>query len=102
MTTARKELVDVNVTPWYHCISRCVRQAFILSDELGNDRKQWIEDRLELLADSFAIGVAGFAVMDNHLHVLVRLDPEEARQWTDEDVVCRWIAVYPPANLDME
>ena len=50
MTTARKDVVDVNVTRWYHCTSRCVRQAYILADEMGNDRKQWLEDRLELLA----------------------------------------------------
>ena len=102
MTTARKDLVDVDVTRWYHCISRCVRQAFILADELGNDRKQWIEDRLELLATNFSIGVAGFAVLDNHLHVLVRLAPEDAEAWSDEEVVRRWMAVYPPATLDLE
>lgn len=102
MTTARKDLVDVNVTRWYHCISRCVRQAFILADELGNDRKQWIENRLELLAANFAIGVAGFAVLDNHLHVLVRLAPEDADAWSDEEVVRRWMAVYPPTTLDRD
>ena len=53
MTTARKELVDVNVTPWYHCISRCVRAALLMADEQGNDRKQWLEDRLRLLAEHF-------------------------------------------------
>ena len=102
MTTARRDLVDVNVTPYYHVISRCVRSAYILSDDLGTDRKQWIEDRLELLAGCFSIGVGGFAVLDNHLHVLVRLAPEDARAWSDEDVVRRWMTVYPPANLDLD
>ena len=100
MTTARKELVDVSVTPWYHCISRCVRAALLMADEQGNDRKQWIEDRLQLLAEHFAIGVAGFAVLDNHLHVLVRLSPKSAQDWTAEEVVRRWMAIYPPADLD--
>jgi len=62
-------------------------------------RKQWIEDRLELLASCFAVSVCGFAVMDNHLHVLVRLDPDEAANWSDEDVVRRWIRVYPSKTL---
>ena len=34
--------------------------------------------------------------MDNHLHVLVRLDPDAANSWSDEEVVRRWIRVYPP------
>ena len=38
------------------------------------DRKQWIEDRLKELVGVFAVELAGFAVMDNHLHLLVRLD----------------------------
>ena len=48
MTIARRELVDVSVTPWYHCITRCVRRAFLLGEGLL-DRKQWVEDRLRSL-----------------------------------------------------
>ena len=74
MTMARAHLVDVSVTRWYHCLSRCVRRAFLLS-EGPIDRKEWIEHRLQELADIFAIVVGGFSVMDNHLHVLVRSIP---------------------------
>jgi hypothetical protein len=28
--------------------------------------------------------VAGFSVLDNHLHVLLRLDPEVAQGWSNE------------------
>ena len=56
------------VARWYHCISRCVRRAFLL-DEGPHDRKGWIENRLEELAQIFAIAVGGFSVMDDHLHV---------------------------------
>ncbi len=45
----------------------------MLGDEEHN-RKEWIENRLEELADCFAVAVAGFSAMDNHLHVLIRLD----------------------------
>lgn len=105
MTTARKDIVDTNVTRWYHCISRCVRSAFLMSDDAGEgevDRKQWIEDRLKLLAENFAVAVGGFAVMDNHLHVLCRLDPDDAKQWSDEEIVRRWINVYPPKTLNFD
>jgi hypothetical protein len=52
--------------------------------------KEWVENRLEELADIFAIAVGGFSVMDNHLHVLVRLDQDIAERWSDEEVVRRW------------
>ena len=95
MTVARSRLVDVGVTPWYHVISKTVRGAFLLAEGEG-DRKQWIEDRLRELASLFAIEVAGFAILDNHLHVLLRLGPETAVEWSDEDVVRRWAKLFPP------
>jgi len=97
MTIARAHLVDPSVTRWYHCITRCVRRAFLLGEGPG-DRKIWIEKRLEELAQVFAVAVGGFAVMDNHLHVLVRLDPEVAGGWSDEDVVRRWGRLFPPRD----
>jgi REP element-mobilizing transposase RayT len=101
MTVARKLIVDPQLTRYYHCISRCVRKAFLCGEGFEH-RKAWIEKRLELLAGSFAVAVCGFAVMDNHLHVLVRLDADAAKDWSDEDVVRRWLAVYPPRTLDLE
>ena len=101
MTVARREIVDLNVTRWYHCTSKCVRGGYLMGEGY-EDRKQWIENRLQALADNFAVSVAGFAILDNHLHVLCRLDPDQARQWTAAEVVQRWIAIYPPRNLALD
>ncbi len=90
-------LVDLSIARWYHCISRCVRQALLLGDGPIN-RKAWIENRLEELAQIFAVTVGGFAVRDNHLHVLARLDPDAAAGWSDENVVRRWVRLYPPRD----
>ena len=98
MTTARNRLVDPAVTRWYHCVSRCVRRAFLLGNGGLSDRKAWLQNRLEELSQIFAIAVAGFAILDNHLHVLVRLDPDVAKGWTDEEVARRWARLYPPRN----
>ncbi len=97
MTMPRAHLVDPAVTRWYHCVTRCVRRAFLLS-EGPLDRKQWIDQRLQELAGIFAISVGGFSVMDNHLHVLVRLDADLAKNWSDEDVVRRWGRLFPPRD----
>jgi len=74
-----------------------VRQAFLLGEGM-QDRKSWIEHRLEELAEIFALAGAWFAILDNHLHLLVRLDPDVARCWSDEDVVRRWGRLFPPRD----
>ena len=98
MTMARAHLVDSAVTRWYHCVTRCVRRAFLLGEGPAGNRKQWIEHRLKELAEIFAIVVSGFSVMDNHLHVLLRLDTDVATGWSDEDVVRRWGKLFPPRD----
>ena len=56
MTMARAHLVDLSLTRWYHCVTRCVRRAFLLAEGPEN-RKEWIENRLQELAEIFAIAV---------------------------------------------
>jgi hypothetical protein len=98
MTIARAHLMDPSVSRWYHCVTRCVRHAFLLGEGTG-DRKGWIESRPQELAEIFAVSVAGFSVMDNYLHVLVRLDPGVAGSWSDEDVVRRWGRLFLHRSL---
>jgi REP element-mobilizing transposase RayT len=97
MTIARAHLVDPAVTRWYHCVTRCVRRALLLGDG-AIDRKLWIDNRLRELAEIFSVSVAGFAVLDNHLHLLIRLDPDGAAAWSDEEVVRRWGRLFPPRD----
>jgi hypothetical protein len=74
-----------------------LRRAFLLG-EGQNDRKLWIERRLQELAEIFAVAVGGSCVLDHHLHVLVRLDPEVAGGWSDEELVRRWGRLFPPRD----
>ena len=80
---------------WYHCISRGVHRDFLLG-EGPHDRKGWIENRLEELAQIFAIAVGGFSVMDNHLHVPLRLDQEVANGWSDRGGRATWGTAFHP------
>jgi len=95
MTQPRSKIVDPSVTRWYHCISRCVRRAFLIAENLDFDRKQWLDQRLKELDSIFAVSVAGFSVMDNHLHLLLRIDPEVAEAWTPMEVAQRWLKLFP-------
>ena len=101
MTVARQGLVDSSVTPYYHCISRCVRRAY-LCGEGAEHRKRWIEDRLKELSGIFALGVCGYAILDNHLHVVLQLNDAIAEGWSDEEVVRRWGRLFPPRGKDRQ
>jgi hypothetical protein len=47
MTIARAQLVDTSIARWYHCVTRCVRRAFLLG-EGDHNRKEWLENRRNL------------------------------------------------------
>jgi hypothetical protein len=100
MTTARALIVDAEAPGFYHCISRCVRRAFLCGEgsytgRSFEHRKSWIEERLLALADIFAIGVYAYAVMSNHVHVVTYLDPGVAWAWSPEEVAARWMRLFP-------
>ena len=83
-----------------HCYTRCVRRAFLcgVDHETGvnyEHRKQWVRDRLEFLASVFAIDILGFAVMDNHFHIICRTRPDISDAWDDIEVARRWYRLFP-------
>ncbi len=98
MTTARRRILDPDHPTWVHCTSRCVRRAFLAGERYAH-RKGWIEDRLEYLSRCFAVEVAGFAVMSNHVHVIVRMDAAVVAGWSALEVARRWLSVYPQKYL---
>ena len=95
MTLPRSRIVNAEFTPYYHCVSRCVRRAFLCGEDSvsGYDfshRRAWIESRLLELAGLFAIDVCAYAVMNNHYHVVLHIHSAKLERWSDADVVARW------------
>ncbi len=99
MPQARKRLVSLADTPYYHCISRCVRRAFLCGkDPLTGfnfeHRRQWIVDRIKHLSSVFAIDLCAFAIMHNHYHIVIRVNAEQASHWADQEVAARWTQLF--------
>ncbi len=102
---ARREIVREGVIGTYHCVSRCVRQAFLcgVDSYTGRSfehRKHWIRERLMEIARIFAVDVCGYAVMCNHLHVIVRVRPDLVDSWSSEEVARRWWQLHPGRRND--
>jgi REP element-mobilizing transposase RayT len=104
MPRPRRTQVSIEDTPWYHCCSRVTRRAFLFgNDELtGRNydyRRDWVESQLLKLGDIFAIDIAAYAVMSNHLHVVLQIDIELANRWTDREVVEQWHQLFNGTEL---
>ncbi|AVP98750.1 transposase [Ahniella affigens] len=100
MPQARERTVPPNCTGYYHCVSRCVRRAWLCGvDPLtGIDyehRRELIEERLLMLAEVYSVSIYAYAVMSNHLHVVLKIDASAAAGWSDEEVAVRWCQAFP-------
>ena len=104
MTIPRATIVSLENTQWYHCVSRCVRRAYLCGrdDASGKDfshRRGWIAERIKTLSNVFCIDVAGYAVMSNHYHVVVHINRDKAQGLSDREVLERWCRLFRGSEL---
>ncbi len=107
MTQPRHSLIDPAATTYYHCIARCVRRAFLcgrdrLTGKSFDHRKGWVVDRLAALAEIFCIRVCAYAVMSNHLHLVLQIDPAAAESLTRADLERRHARLFPLVHARMQ
>ena len=95
MAQARKNQISLIDTPYYHCVSRCVRRAFLCgadsyTGQSFEHRRGWVEKRLLFLSSVFSISLCAYAVMSNHTHVVVHVDKDMALAWSVDEVLKRY------------
>lgn len=103
MTQARSLLVTPGKAGHFHCVSRCVRRAWLcgrdpLTGRSFEHRKAIVERRILALGNVFAVGIYSYAVMSNHLHVVLSVLPDRARDWSNAEVAERWLTLYPASD----
>jgi REP element-mobilizing transposase RayT len=101
MTRPRSHIAPPDLAGTYHCVQRCVRRAFLcgVDDYSGRNfehRKAWIEQRIHRVAECFAVAIHAYAIMSNHLHLVIAIDPGAAAAWSDGEVATRWVHLFPP------
>lgn len=99
MPKPRYTQVSLDATPYYHCVSRCVRRAFLcgtdaLTGQSYEHRRQWVEDKLLELGGIFAIDVCSYAVMSNHYHVVLHINRDQAENWRMDEVIDTWHCLF--------
>ncbi len=99
MTRARSQQICCQDTPYYHCISRVVRRAFLCGFDQTTQqdfehRRQWMLDRLSEIETVFCIDVCAYAIMSNHYHLVLYINKEEVDALTDLEVIERWRKIY--------
>ena len=99
MTQSRQSQVSLSDTSYYHCLSRCVRRAYLCGEDKYTEksfehRRQWVVERMHCLASLFNINICAYALMSNHYHLVLHIDEQQNESLTDEEVCERWCQLY--------
>jgi len=100
MASARALQIDIESTPYYHVMARCVRRSYLcgvdpLTQKDYSHRKNWMVSRIKLLTQIFSIKVCAYAIMSNHYHLVLFVDEEISQKWSDADIIARWHSIFP-------
>jgi hypothetical protein len=100
MTKARGDSMDALEVEIHHVWSRVVQRAMLLGvdpltliDYAG--RRCIVEQLIKYQAGVFAVDVANYSVMGNHLHAILRSRPDIVANWSDEECAFRYKSAWP-------
>jgi len=96
--------ISIDATSYYHCVSRCVRRAFLCGYDsfTGQDyehRRQLLENKILELSAIFALDVCAYAVMSNHYHIVLHINQQQASNWSFDEVISQWHKLFAGSFL---
>ena len=80
---------------YYHCMSRIIERRMILQDK----EKEWLLTLMSNLAAFGGLQLVSFAIMTNHLHVLIHVP--ERQDVSDKELLKRLRLIYTGREVDM-
>ena len=100
MTKARGDSMDPLEVEIHHVWSRVVQRAMLLGvDPLTlidyAERRSIVEQLIKHQAGVFAVDVANYSILGNHLHVILRSRPDIVASWSDEECAFRYKSAWP-------
>ena len=80
---------------YYHCMSRIIERRMILQEK----EKEWLLTLMSNLAAFGGLQLVSFAIMTNHLHVLIHVP--ERQDVSDKELLKRLRLIYTGREVDM-
>ena len=101
----RAEIFTSDKVSIVHCVQRCVRRSFLAGFDPFKKidyhyRREWIRARIEKLASVFGVDCLTYAILSNHLHIVLRNRPDVVETWTDGQAALRWLQIFPGKRID--
>jgi REP element-mobilizing transposase RayT len=81
-----------------------VRRAFLCGIDVTTGksyqhRRAWLEERMLVLGQIFAVDICAYAIMSNHYHVVLKIDRARAQNWSTHNVMERWTQLFKGSTL---
>jgi len=76
-----------------------------IDDKTGKDfsfRREWIRRRMKSLDSALAIDVVDYAIMSNHMHLILRNRADVVTSLSHQEVAISWLRVFPGRRLEVD